>query len=219
MRGRTLGVYAPAMTRRIEAVAVDFGGVLAQTPTDEAFARLAAAVGIEDDGLADAWLRHRLEYDLDALDPAQYWSLVGGRGYDGSALEELLVEDAACWAVPNEAMVAWLSAVKAAGLRLALLSNMPREQWTRLRAGVSWLDLCDVVILSYELRLAKPDPEIYRRCLDRLGLLPHEVVFVDDREENVAAAGGLGFESVLFTTVDELRRELELRFAGELPLP
>src|SRR5205823_4333921 len=122
----------PAMTKRIEAVAVDFGGVLAQTPTDEAFARLAAAVGIEDDGLADAWLRHRLEYDLDALDPAQYWSLVGGRGYDGSALEELLV---------------------------------------------------------------------------------------DDREENVAAAGGLGFESVLFTTVDELRRELEVRFAGELPLP
>jgi putative hydrolase of the HAD superfamily len=205
--------------RPIDGVMLDFGGVLAQPPSTEALVRLAAAVGLAADSLEEAWFRHRLEYDLGELAGPDYWRFVGGRSYDPAALERILAEDAACWAVANEAMVGWVDALRAAGLRVALLSNMPREVWARLRDGLGWLDRCSVVTLSYELRLAKPDPAIFRRCVSELGLPPSRVLFVDDRSENVEAAQALGFETVVFTTVEALREDLEARFDGALPLP
>src|SRR5919197_2770928 len=105
----------------IEAVIVDFGGVLAEPPTEEAFARLAAVVGLENDGLAEAWLRHRLSYDLGELDAPEYWRLVAGRVYELAVLEAVLAEDARCWSVPNAAMVGWLHALYRERIRVALL--------------------------------------------------------------------------------------------------
>ena len=207
------------MPARVEGVIVDFGGVLAQAPSAEALARLGAAVGVDGNEFADAWLRHRLEYDLGTLDAAAYWRLVGARTFEPEALERILVEDAACWSVSNQPMVEWLHALKSAGLRLALLSNMPRDVWARLRAGLGWLELCAVVTLSYEHRMAKPDPAIYAQCLRAFGLPARRVLFVDDRPENVEAAQDLGLQTVLFTDVAPFRNELATRFDGALPLP
>jgi hypothetical protein len=55
--------------------------------------------------------------------------------------------------------------------------------------------------------------------LVRLSLAPAEVVFVDDLADNVSSAAGLGINAVLFTTIDDLRRELAGRFDGAVPLP
>jgi putative hydrolase of the HAD superfamily len=203
----------------IQGVIVDFGGVLAKHPTEEAVARLCAAGGFDAEVFADAWHRHRLPYDLGKITAADYWSLVGGRSYDVELLERLLAEDAEAWATQNEPIVDWLGTVKAAGLRLALLSNMPREVWARLADRLAWLELCDVVTLSYELELAKPDAAIYRACLDRLGVAHGRTLFVDDRPENVEAAETLGLQAVLFTDVDALRSELRSRFGDRVPLP
>jgi putative hydrolase of the HAD superfamily len=207
--------------RVIRGVIVDFGGVLALPPSPEALARLQMISGFDD---ADAFLaslwRHRRSYDLGQVSAEEYWRLVGAereRDYDPAALERLCAEDAACWAVQNAALVAWLETLKAAGLRLALLSNIPREQWAALKDGLGWLSLCDVVVVSYELRIAKPDPEVYRLCLEQLSLRPDEVVFVDDHPDNIAAAAALGINALLFTTIDALRCELA-NFDG-VPLP
>jgi putative hydrolase of the HAD superfamily len=203
----------------LDGVIVDLGGVLAQPPSGEALARLGAAVGLADDGLREAQDRHRLAYDLDELGAAEYWRLVGARQFEQDALERILVEDAASWSVANQVMVEWLYALDAAGLQLALLSNVPREHWARLRAGLGWLELCSVVTLSHELRLAKPDPAIFRHCVSELGLERRRVLFVDDRPENVEAAQELGLQAALFRTVEALRDELAARFDGGLPLP
>jgi putative hydrolase of the HAD superfamily len=202
-------------------VIVDFGGVLALPPSSEALARLQMISGFDDaDAFLSCWQRHRRSYDLGQVSADEYWRLVGAeveRKYDGAALAQLLVEDATCWSMQNAAMVAWLEELKAAGLRLALLSNIPREQWATLKEGLAWLSLCDVVVVSYELRIAKPDPEIYRRCLEQLSLAPDEILFVDDQPDNIAAATALGMNALLFTTVDEFRSGLA-NFDG-IPLP
>ena len=203
----------------IHGVIVDFGGVLAKHPTEEGLARLGAASGIDAGLFADAWRRHRRPYDLGEVTAAAYWRLVAGRSCDSELLERLIAEDAECWATPNEPVVGWLETLKAAGLRLALLSNVPRELWARLVDGLRWLELCEVVTLSYELELAKPDSAIYRNCLDRLGLAPHQALFVDDHPDNVEAAETIGLQAVLFTDVARLRRELRSRFGGQIPLP
>jgi putative hydrolase of the HAD superfamily len=206
----------------IRGVIIDFGGVLALLPSAEALARLQTVSGFDDRAaFLSSWRRHRLSYDVGEVSAEDYWRLVGSErrlDYDAAALARLRAEDAACWSEQNAAVVEWLGAVKAAGLRFALLSNISREQWAALKESLGWLRLCDVVVLSYELRLAKPDPEIYRRCVERLSLSPGEILFIDDQPENVAAAAELGINALLFTTIDDLRRDLANRFDG-IPLP
>jgi len=202
----------------IRGVIIDFGGVLALPPSAEALGRLQLASGFDDaEAFRTSWRQHRLPYDLGEISADEYWRRVGSESehaYEPGLLERLRAEDATCWAAPNTTLVTWLEALKAKGLRLALLSNMPPEQWEALANDLTWLSLCDAVVLSYRLGLAKPDPGIYRRCLEELALTPEEVLFVDDDPDNVAAAAELGIKAVLFTTVGELRCALANDFVG-----
>ncbi|MET9470289.1 HAD-IA family hydrolase, partial [Streptomyces sp. NPDC006544] len=106
-------------------------------------------------------------------------------------------------------MVALAQAAKAAGVRLALLSNSfgmdPHNPYTH--AGV-W-DLFDVQVVSEVVGLAKPDPAIYHLTLDRLGLRGEECVFVDDHPVNLPPAAALGITTVLATDEAAAVAELE----------
>jgi len=68
----------------------------------------------------------------------------------------------------------------------------------------------DRFVFSHRFRVAKPDPEMFRRALEVIGALPQHVVFIDDLIENVLAARTIGIRSFQFTTVDGLVRELEV---------
>jgi HAD superfamily hydrolase (TIGR01509 family) len=85
---------------------------------------------------------------------------------------------------------------------------------------LKWLTSFDVLVWSYQLRMAKPDPAIYRYALEKLGTRPEETLFIDDREVNVEAALGLGMKALVFTTVEKLRADLIAQSLDrELPLP
>src|ERR1051325_9842677 len=67
----------------------------------------------------------------------------------------------------------------------------------------------DRFILSHRFRVAKPDPEIFRRALEVLGALPHHVVFIDDLIENVFAARTVGMHAFQFVDAESLTAQLE----------
>ena len=197
----------------IRAVILDFGGVVALEPTADAIERLSRCCGLEPDGFVERWHEHRLPYDRGELTAAEYWRRTGVG--DESRLDAVLAADADAWSRCDAALTAWLSALRAAGVKTALLSNMPREQWNGLAPRFAWLEHCDQLTLSFELGAAKPDERMYRHCLAGLGVEPHEAVFVDDRAENVAAARTLGMHAVQYAGVDDLRIQLP----HPLPLP
>jgi putative hydrolase of the HAD superfamily len=203
----------------IRGVILDYGGVLSLEPTAEALARLHTLCELEADAFADAWLRHRAGYDLGELSAADYWAAVAGRAYDAEQLERVVAADVESWALTNAAMIDWLRALKEAGLRVGVLSNMPREHWLDFERRHDWFALCDHVTVSWERGAAKPDPAIYLHSLAGVGLRPDETVFVDDREDNVATADALGLHGVVFTGVEALRDELARRFGDALPSP
>jgi putative hydrolase of the HAD superfamily len=107
--------------------------------------------------------------------------------------------------VPSEPMYAAVRALRAAGLRTCLLSNSwgsdgyPRE---------ILLELFDVVVISAEVGMRKPEERIFRHATGLIGLAPGECVFIDDMPANVQAAQALGMRGVLHsdaaTTVAEL---------------
>ncbi len=87
------------------------------------------------------------------------------------------------------AMLDLIRALRQAGLRTALLSNSwgsgdyPRDLFP---------DLFDVVVISAEVGMRKPEERIFRHTAELLGLEPQECVFIDDVAANVAAAEAVG---------------------------
>jgi putative hydrolase of the HAD superfamily len=94
--------------------------------------------------------------------------------------------------------------------RVAFLSNsneihaevIPKKYGTLFRKD-------DRFIFSHRFKVAKPDPEIFRRALEVIGATPAQAVFVDDLLENVIAARSVGILSFQFIDAGRLARELE----------
>jgi putative hydrolase of the HAD superfamily len=72
-----------------------------------------------------------------------------------------------------------------------------------MRAKLDWLDEFDVQVYSCEIGLVKPQPEIYRHCCDRLGSLPTETLFLDDKKVNVEGARRVGLTSWVFESAPD----------------
>lgn len=82
---------------------------------------------------------------------------------------------------------------KRAGVATALLSN----SWGNAYPRDGWDDIFDVVVISGEVGIRKPEPAIFRLTCERLGVPARECVFVDDMAANVAAAEELGMAGVI----------------------
>jgi len=135
-------------------------------------------------------------------------------------VEELNRWDARLWTVQDPAMVAWQLALKQHGLLTAILSNIGDSVQVSVESEFDWIHRFDVLVWSYQLGIAKPDPAIYRHTLAELGTRPEETLFIDDKLENVEAARVLGIRAIQFFSVEYLRQELMAAgLASELPLP
>ena len=95
-----------------------------------------------------------------------------------------------------------------AGVALAALTNWSAETFPVAQKRFGLLRRFAGVLVSGEEGLAKPDPAIFTRALDRFGFRADRCTFVDDAPANVAAARELGFTAVQFFDADQLRDEL-----------
>lgn len=206
----------------IRAVIFDYGMVLSNPADPAAHARMVAASGVPADALDRAYWRHRHEYDL-GLTGAQFWNRVAadcGTTFTPAQIEELIEADVLMWTSVNEDMLAWVTALQNVGIRTAILSNMTQEIMAYMCQELGWLAHFHHLTWSCELGIAKPDPAIYLHTCEKLEVQPAEALFLDDKPENVAAAEATGLHALRFTTVDQLRRDLESSaFASQLPLP
>jgi 2-haloacid dehalogenase len=105
-----------------------------------------------------------------------------------------------------------LAALAAAGVPLYAITNFSGDKWAETVERFPFLasSFRDVVVSGHE-RLTKPAPEIFLRCLGRIGLEAGRTVFVDDSAANVAAAAALGIDAIRFTTREALAEALAER--------
>lgn len=100
------------------------------------------------------------------------------------------------------------------GFNLYCLSNMPGPFYEHLRRRHDFFDVFHGVVISGEVQLMKPEPEIYLHLLERFGLRAPESVFVDDLQANVDAAKAVGLHAILFRDAAQCERELEVLIAS-----
>ena len=108
----------------------------------------------------------------------------------------------------KEETARYLSELKARGYRIYLLSNLSKESYDYV-SSYPFFALIDGGVYSYQEHICKPDRGIYEVLLSRYALRADETVFLDDAEANVEAANRLGIHGILFSTIEQVKLQLE----------
>ena len=88
------------------------------------------------------------------------------------------------------------------------LTNWSAETFHFARERFDFISWFDDIVVSGEVGMTKPSPEIFHHLFQEFGLEPGDAVFVDDHEPYIEAALSLGLESHLFTSPQNLRAYL-----------
>jgi putative hydrolase of the HAD superfamily len=207
----------PAAASRIDTVLFDYGQVLSGPPDPTAWARMRAITGLDEARLHEAYWKFRHDYDRDALTGPTYWQAVAdnaGITIDAAQLAALLTADIDLWTSLNPPMVEWSARLQRAGIHTAILSNIGDCMAHGIVAKFPWLSAFNQCIWSYALHMAKPEPAIYLKTAAALNTAPANILFLDDREDNIAAAAALGFQTILYKYADHAAFEREMRQRG-----
>jgi putative hydrolase of the HAD superfamily len=198
----------------VKGLLVDYGGVLT-TNVFESFRDFCAAEGLEHDAVRRLFRdAPRARSLLRGLETGELSEDQFGQGFG----ELLAIDDRARLLErmfggvrPEEEMLTAVRRARAAGIRTGLVSNsMGAGTYDRS----AFPELFDGVVISGEVGLHKPQPEIFLLGAERAGVEPDDCVFVDDLRENCAAAEAVGMTAILHRgaerTVPELERLLEV---------
>jgi len=124
----------------------------------------------------------------------------------GAAPAQLEAEFWGCVNIDPE-MVALIESLRGR-YKTALLSNAMRPFLRQVLDKHDLPRLFDVLVISYEEHLTKPNPAIFRLMADRLGVPTSACFFTDDSPINIEAARAVGMQAALFTGVAQLKRDL-----------
>jgi epoxide hydrolase-like predicted phosphatase len=211
------------MTSKLTALIVDYGGVLTNS-LRETMGDWMAAERIDPQrysALMQEWLASGAEANIahqlekGTITPAeferQFATLLVRE--DGSIPDPAgLLQRMFAGFRDDDGMVGVVRRARAAGLRTALLSNSWGNQYDQQMLS----ELFDAAVISGEVGLRKPEPEIYRLAASRLGVQPAQCVFVDDLPPNVRGAVAVGMVGVHHLDTETTVTELEALFG--LPL-
>jgi putative hydrolase of the HAD superfamily len=200
-----------AITIPGRVIVFDYGEVISIMPTEADRAQLTKLAGVDGPVFWDAYWRHRDALDQGTKTVKEYWQSIGddlGMSWNTAQMHRLWLIDFRGWLAIDPGVLDVLIDLQEGGTRMALLSNAGPDFASYYRHGMIG-DFFEQVFTSGELGTLKPGPEIYAALISGLAVRPDEVVFVDNKEENVHGAQALGITGHVFTTAANLRAYLE----------
>lgn len=205
----------------ITTIAFDFGGVLVRRISDEFICHMAYAAGTDPERFVPALWQFRNDYDAGTLDAQTYWrAVMDTAGSDPSRLHgtheetiDLLMHlDALGWASVHPGMLRWISALRHAGFRRMIISNMAAETYDLIIRNSALLHYFERVVLSGWVGINKPDRRIFEAAAADMQVDPAEMLFIDDLSHNVEGARAAGLHAVHFRDPASFAEELRERY-------
>jgi putative hydrolase of the HAD superfamily len=195
---------------KIKAVVFDFSGVIMSKNVPQIAQFTAQSFGATQTEAFEAFKQLK-EYESKGGNEEQFWSDYAQSKHKKlppdwfDQLNKVRIE--AISEIPG--MTNLVKDLQRQGFRTPLLSNGKRQ--TQVKQELGYYSLFHPVILSSKLRMKKPDPEIYQVLLKELKLKPGEILFVDNKKENVDTAKALGMDGIVFFDTQQLIQELKKR--------
>ncbi|MBI2675798.1 MAG: HAD family phosphatase [Candidatus Aenigmarchaeota archaeon] len=110
---------------------------------------------------------------------------------------------------PHRKTITFIEKLRKKGIKTAYISNNPEDRTIYLDRKFSFLSLFDFGLCSFEAHVWKPEKEIYRKFLEKFSLRPDQVIYIDDKEDNLGPAAGLGMKTILFRDIGQLEEDLK----------
>ena len=142
-------------------------------------------------------------YERGNISTEQFFARISARSIDGFAVEEAEVVWLRMLSPDNEALSVARDMSKT--YQVGILSNTSEMQWEYLVANMGIDKFATWVIPSYKYGMLKPEAEIYAKAEELAGVSGREILFIDDREENIAGAEDFGWQVVRYRGVEDLR--------------
>lgn len=197
---------------RVEAVLFDYGMVLSGPPDPAARLEMQRVLGVDEAAFQAVYWRHRDAYDRGAIGGVAYWESVARDlhcSLSAVDLDALIRADNRLWTQPNEPMVEWAASLQEGGIKTGILSNLGDAMEAGIFARFPWLTKFAHHTFSHRLGMAKPDVAIYRHAADGLGVTPNQILFIDDKDENIAAARAAGMIAVQYSGQNAFVQEMQ----------
>lgn len=105
--------------------------------------------------------------------------------------------------------IPWIRELKEKGYHIYVISNFSQKAHEECKKALDFLEEIDGGILSFQVKMIKPAPEIYQLLCNTYHLEAGECVFIDDLPRNVEAARKEGMKGLVFESLDQAKRELE----------
>ncbi len=204
----------PELGGAVRAILFDYGGVLAEEGFREGLYVLARQQGLDPLQLHAAGMEAVYDsgYVVGRGSEAGFWAMMrertGIRGEDAELSGEILSRF-----VLRPGMLELVRCLRRQGFQTAILSD--QTDWLeRLDRRDRFFREFDQIFNSYRLGRGKRDPALFEEAVGRLGLAPHEALFVDDLPANVERARNRGVQALLFTGEERFQLELQ-RLLGQ----
>lgn len=200
------------MATLIKGIIFDFGGVLTSYTGKTLIQGVSEILSLDYDAICPVFKKNLPE--LEKGEEIGFYKKVNSELKTNFSIEKwnkLLHDEYVNDMKLDDEMLLLIKKLRHAGYRLAVLSNTikPHVLVNRNRKNFRYFD---AVILSSEVGLRKPEPQIYKKAIDALSLKAEECVFTDDMKVNVLPANKLGIHTILYRNPKRL--EMDLRQFG-----
>ncbi len=194
--------------------------VLSGPPNAAAWARLQVLTGLDEQRLHQHYWALRHDYDRGVYTGERYFHQIaadaGLRELSPATISDLLDADTDLWTDLNQPMIDWAQSLQSRGIRTGILSNLGDAMQAGVLRKFSWLERFDHCTWSHALKLAKPEAAIYRYAAEGLDTPPEQILFLDDKLENIEAAERAGMQAVQYVDHLHFLRQMRKRGFGDL---
>lgn len=200
----------------IRAIIFDWGGVLIDDPAPGLITYFAKALGVTGEALVNAYIKFVHDFQKGMMPEDTLWERLCAELGVWNPHNPTLWRDAVRHVYsPKNEMFSLAAHLKDTGHKVGVLSNAEMAAMNYFYE--QGYDMFDATVFSCAEGARKPEQRIYEIALDRLQVMPHEAIFIDDKQENIAAAEVLGIHGILCISSAQVKRDLTSLLAVTSP--
>ncbi len=192
-----------------KAVGFDYNGVLAGMSHDVFDTNVSRILDIDRNIYSSTYYQYNHLLNHNTLSKEEFWKKLLAALQKEHKYQELIsffnTYD------PHHIHIEVLSLakkLKQLGYKIGILSNNTPHGFQKIKEG-GFEDIFDTVLISSEVNMSKPDPNIFYLFAKQLDIQPHELIFIDDSPKSLESVGEVGFYPILYTTLEDLKNTLQ----------
>lgn len=195
---------------KIKWIIFDLGGIVVPEVSSLIYNRIAKVLNISDEKLKEIISKYHRQTTAGSMTFLEMYSIIVKEISSPVSPDYLLQEHLNAYRtlakIHDADVVEYIETLKK-DYKVACLSNLEIEIHD-ICSKTGLYDYFDQVFLSMEMKMQKPDLEIYLKVIEELKCLPNEIIFTDDRIENVTAANEIGIHGLHFSSLEKLKSDI-----------